>query len=321
MSSEQKQSSAGALLTALAIGLLVQAGGSGCAERRLFDPSAEGIPVIDAILIVGRPLPEVFLRTTLAPDAPYSEEQAALTGAAVTVRRGGITYSYTEDDAQPGRYQNFGGEIVRAETEYSLEVILASGARVAAQTTTPATFEVTDWVLLEETTLETRTQLRTFEELGEGVYDAPENQIVYLDGLLEARFPAPAGGGLYQVGILSLDEGSPFVIEGDFLDEEDYEDFSRQVSSPALEASDGFVRMPWFAIYFAGRHKIRVHSVDRNWFDLVRSAPEISGTAGPVVGGNAGDGFERPIFHVDGGVGLFGSASMDSIGFVIHPKE
>jgi hypothetical protein len=53
----------------------------------------------------------------------------------------------------------------------------------------------------------------------------------------------------------------------------------------------------------------------------VRSAPEISGAAGPVVGGNAGDGFERPIFHVEGGVGLFGSASVDSIGFVVLPQE
>ena len=156
---------------------------------------------------------------------------------------------------------------------------------------------------------------------GESVYDAPENQIVYQDGFLEARFAAPTGPGLYQVGILSLDEGSPFVIEGDFLDEDDFEDFSRQVSSPALEASDGFVRMPWLAIYFAGRHKVTVHSVDRNWFDLVRSAPEISGNGGPVVGGNAGDGFERPIFHVEGGVGLFGSASLDSIGFVVLPKK
>jgi hypothetical protein len=305
----------------MTIVLLVQTLGSGCSDRQLFDPSAAGIPVIDATLIVGKPLPDVFLSTTLAPDAPYSEEAAALTGAAVTVRRDGLTFFYVEDEKSPGRYVFLGSEIVRPDAEYSLEVILASGDRVAAKTTTPASFDVTDWLLLDETTLETRRQLRTYEELGEAVYDAPENQIVYQDGLLEGRFTVPTSPGLYQVGILSLDEGSPFVIEGDFLDEEDYDDFSRQVSSPALEASDGFVRLPWFAIYFAGRHKVTVHSVDRNWFDLVRSAPEISGAAGPVVGGNAGDGFERPIFHVEGGVGLFGSASVDSIGFVILPKK
>jgi hypothetical protein len=302
------------------IALFSQTWGSGCAERRLFDPSAAGIPVVDATLIVGRRLPAVFLKTTLAPDAPYSEEAAALTGAAVTVRREGMTFSYAEDDSTPGRYVPPPGETVLAETNYALEVTLADGARITASTTTPASFEVTEWLHLDETTLETRARLRTFEELGDSVYVAPENQIVYLDGLLEARFPAPPGA-VYQVGILSLDEGSPFVIEGDFLDEEDYEDFSRAVSSPALEAADGFVRLPWFAIFFAGRHKITVHSIDRNWFDLVRSAPEISGAAGPVVGGNAGDGFERPIFHIEGGMGLFGSASVDSIGFVIHPQE
>ncbi len=305
----------------MAIALFSQTWGSGCAERRLFDPSAAGIPVVDAILIVGRGLPVVFLKTTLAPDAPYSEEAAALTGAAVTVSSEGIDFFYAEDDSTPGRYLPPPGETVLAETDYSLEVALADGARITARTTTPALFDVSEWLHLDETTLETRARLRTFEELGDSVYVAPENQIVYLDGLLESRFPAPSGAGLYQVGILSLDEGSPFVIEGDFLDEEDYEDFARAVSSPTLEAADGFVRLPWFAIFFAGRHKITVHSVDRNWFDLVRSAPEISGAAGPVVGGNAGDGFERPIFHVEGGMGLFGSASVDSIGFVILPRE
>jgi hypothetical protein len=293
----------------------------GCAERNLFDPTAAGIPVVDAILVVGRPLPDVFLRTTLAPDAPYSEEAAALRGATVSILRGHLRFSYIESNTQPGRYVPSGGETVRDETEYTLEVLLADGTFVTARTTTPADFSVTDWLQLDESTLETRTKLRTFEELGDGVYDAPENQIVYLDGLLEARFPEPSGAGRYQVGILSLDPDSPFVIDADFLDEEDYADFERAVSSPALEASDGFVRLPWFAIFYAGRHKITVHSVDLNWFDLVRSAPEISGGGGPVVGGNAGDGFERPIFHVEGGVGLFGSASLDSIGFVILPRE
>src|SRR4030095_11296227 len=152
-----------------------------CSDRQLFDPSAAEIPVIDATLIVGRRLPDVFLRPTLSPDAPYSEEAAALTGAVVTVRRDQITFPYLEDEAKPGRYVASGSEIVRPDHEYALEVILARGARVAAKTTTPASFDVTEWLLLEETTLETRRRLRTYEELGDGVYEAPENQIVYQD--------------------------------------------------------------------------------------------------------------------------------------------
>ena len=36
--------------------------------------------------------------------------------------------------------------------------------------------------------------------------------------------------------------------------------------------------------------------------------------------GLAGDNFERPLFHVNGGIGIFGSASVDSVGFVVLPR-
>ena len=84
-----------------------------------------------------------------------------------------------------------------------------------------------------------------------------------------------------------------------------------------FSGNDGFVRLPWFAIFFEGRYQIKVWATDRNWDDLVRSTPNLNDGAG--FGGNAGDGFEKPIFHVEGGIGLFGSASIDSIGFRILP--
>ncbi len=33
-----------------------------------------------------------------------------------------------------------------------------------------------------------------------------------------------------------------------------------------------------------------------------------------------GSGFDRPIFHVEGGIGLFGSASTDSVGIIVLPR-
>ena len=36
--------------------------------------------------------------------------------------------------------------------------------------------------------------------------------------------------------------------------------------------------------------------------------------ANAVPLGTSGSGFDRPIFHVEGGIGLFGSASIDSVG-------
>ena len=102
------------------------------------------------------------------------------------------------------------------------------------------------------------------------------------------------------------------------LEDEDFENFERKSSSQPLEVTDGNLRLTWFAIAYAGRYVIKVFAMDNNWFDFARSSPENDNIA---FGSLAGDNFERPLFHIDGGIGLFGSASVDSIGFVILPKN
>ena len=77
------------------------------------------------------------------------------------------------------------------------------------------------------------------------------------------------------------------------------------------------MRLPWFAVYYDGRHLVKTYAVDRNWYDLVRTTPE----GGGLFGGNLGEGQDPPTFHVTGGIGLFGSASVDENGFRINPVE
>jgi hypothetical protein len=302
---------------------------AGCSTNRdldeLFDPSAVGTLVVDAVLIVDERLPAVFVRQILAPDEAYDPELAAVS-CSVSIYEEGVLepYDYREQtvgNTTTGRYLPIENTtLVKPGTRYTLGVRTADGRRVTATTVTPNRFSVSDWVLLDDETLAVRQTLRTFADSVD-IYEAPENQITYQDGLLEARFAPGDNADRYHIGLQSLDLDSDFVIEGDFLDEEDYADFQRQTSSPALEASGEFVRLPWFAIFFAGRYKIRVYAVDQNWFDLARSSPELVGIEGPTFGGNAGDDFDRPIFHVDGGIGLFGSGAVDSIGFKILPGD
>jgi hypothetical protein len=201
-----------------------------------------------------------------------------------------------------------------------LTVETASEEILTATTITPPRLEVADWVLLDEQGEHVLRTLQTFDDAGDSVYNQPENQLVYAEGLLEAWVnPVPAVVA-YQAGIYSLDLDSSFAIDADFLDEEDYDEFERNISSPLILPSETTIRLPWFAIYFHGRYKIKIFAVDRNWYDLARSLPEFGG-GGSGFGGNAGDDFTRPIFHVQGGIGLFGSASMDSVGFFVQPRR
>jgi hypothetical protein len=283
----------------------------------LFAPDEVGILVVDATMIVGERFPVLLLSRTLSPDAPFSEASAAVTGATVIIRWATGEVEYVERTW--GVYgPDLTGPMVQPATTYRLEVRTTDGEVLTATTTTPPGFSVDAWVLLDDAGAVRRT-LATFAEHGDSLYDQPSNRLVYQQGLLEARFPR-AGVVGFQIGLSSLDGDSDFVIDPDFFDDEDFADLERDVASPPFDALDGTVRLPWFAIYFEGRYLVRIFSVDRNWYDLARSLPEFSGgSAG--FGGQAGDDFERPLFHVDGGIGLFGSAVVDSMGLTIVPAD
>ena len=289
----------------------------GCKAERdpssLFGPDASGVLVVDALLIVYKPLPRVLVSETVKANVAYSERWAGVGDAEVVITQGEQTFLYTPDFASGYYLPPPDAPLVLPNTTYNLRV-RSQGREATAQTITPDRLDIQEVALLDDETLEVIRPLKRYED-----GNVQENRVVYQDGLLEMRFdPLPVSG--YQIAIESLDRSSDFLVNSDFFDEYD---FDRYGSSPALEASDGNLRMPWFIVAFAGPHVIRIYAVDKNWFDLIRSVPEFyqddDGNAFQP-GGLAGDNFERPLFNVDGGIGIFGSASVDSVGFVVLPR-
>ena len=292
-----------------------------CAQRDpadLFAPEA-GTIVVDAFLIVGARLPDIVLTQTMAANVPYSRDGAALLGAQVVLSSelGAAVYASLAD--APGTYVPQRGTMpdrVLAGVEYTLDVYAADGRRVRAMTRTPQPFTVADWLLLDDAGNTVQRRLATFEEYGDSVFTRAENQLDYAQGLLEARFD-PAGILGLQVGLFSRSPGSPLVIDPDLVDDE--EELDRVNSSPPFEPSEGTVRLPWFAIFYEGKYVLKIWTMDVNWLDLARTDPVLSG-GGFGFGGQAGDDFERPLFHIEGGIGLFGSGAVDSIGVVVLPR-
>ena len=291
----------------------------------LFAPEGVDVLVVDAVLIVDRDYPVVKLTRTLAPNVPFTPGAAAETGAVVTITTNGYTVAYRELPDRPGRYGplDLFGMPIQPGLEYLLSVTTLAGEVVTARTRTPERFAVDSWLLLDSTGSTGLRSLQTVAAAGDSVYTRPENQITYAEGLLEARFaPGGAGvfgGGGYQLALFSIDLDSDYVIEPPFFEDEDFESLTRAGSSPVLAAEEGRVRLPWFGVFYQGRYLYKVFVVDRNWFDFVRSTPQNGGGLG--FGGSAGDSFGNPIFHVEGGIGLFGSAAVDSVGFFILPLQ
>lgn len=301
-------------------------GTSGCSTDRdvaeLFGPDESGVLVVDAVLLVGRPFPIVLLTRTARPDQLYEITAAVEGGAQVTITGGDQVVSYRSHSELPGLYYPIlldppASGVVEPNTTYRLRVETTRDEVVTATTTTPESFAIDEWVILDDDDLSVMQRFEGYAAAGDSIY--ARNQVIYSRGLLQANFRRPEVPA-FQVGIFSLDEGSPYAIDPDFFDDEDFEDLDRVESSPPFEARDGLLRLPWFAIYFEGRYQMKVYALDRNWYDLVRSVPELGG-GGPGFGGTAGDDFDDPIFHVEGGIGLFGSAAVDSIGFFVLPRE
>ena len=286
-------------------------------DDAFFAPGGAGVPVVDAMLVVGKPFPDVFVTRTLAPNRPFSLDAAGVRGATIAIDGDGMRRTYVES-SPPGRYVPFGAAIVQPETEYRLRVTLPDGKIVRASTTTPDSLRVREWVLLDSSGQNVLQRLRTFDEFPaneDTVYTLPENQLTFSRGLLEVRLEnGPAEG--YLVGLQSLDLDSELLVDTSFLNDDDLDNFTRSNQSPPFAATQSTLRAPWFAIYYQGRYKVRVFKMDRNWYDLARTDP-VLGQGGFGFGGEAGDNTVPPLFHVDGGVGLFGSMAYDSIGFYV----
>lgn len=292
----------------------------GCSGERdaseLLGPAVVEYPVVNAVFYVGRPLPAVLLTRTIGTGEVFSQENAAITGARVAISTDSWSREYIE--RAPGRYESVGTQSVRPNTTYRLRAELADGRLITAQTTSPDSLAMDAWVLLENDAQTIRTELATFEEAGDQIFD--RNVLTHSDGLFEAWAPVRPFMPAFQAGIQSLDLDSDFVIDVSFLDEEDLDDFERHSVSPPILADDGRLRLPWLAIAFEGRYVLRIFALDHNWYDLLRSLPELAdGNSG--FGGNAGDNFDLPLFHIEGGIGLFGSAAVDSIGFTVLPPD
>ncbi|MEE2657118.1 MAG: hypothetical protein VX733_01360 [Candidatus Latescibacterota bacterium] len=287
----------------------------------LFAPSEASI-VVDAILLVDAPLPYVFLRRTAAPGDPYTPQSVALAGARVSISQGEAVHEYRADPVVAGRYVPTDPEtLVMPSTSYELSVMSEGDPAVRAVTNTPPRIRIAQLVLfdLDENGEQVELgRLGLFGDLGNDVYVAPENQLEHAIGFLEIRLAIEGetlGAASYQFGIRNLERASPLLYS--LFDEDDEEKPDREASSPLMRMEDDELFLSWEGISYAGRHTGKVFAVDENWFDLVRT----DNVDSDRNSGEAGQSFQRPLFHVENGIGLFASAAVDSFGFFVRAKD
>ncbi|MEZ4652795.1 MAG: hypothetical protein R3E12_04100 [Candidatus Eisenbacteria bacterium] len=120
--------------------------------RDLLAPGGIGVPVIDALLVVGQPLPDIFLTRTIAPDETFNTTRALIARAHVVVTDVAagtdVIYGYSETT---GRYiapTSPFPTLVEPNTEYRIAITTQEGETLTASTVTPPSLAVADWLLL-----------------------------------------------------------------------------------------------------------------------------------------------------------------------------
>ena len=223
---------------------------------------------------------------------------------------------YRADPAQAGLYlPPDGAPRVEPGGEYELRVTSGDAPVVSARTLTPTRVRIEELVWLDEDLDTELQQLRLFSEIGDGVYDARENQLEYPRGLVVALIDDADETGFYQFATFNLERYSPYLLDPEWNRRGGLRAGARE-HLPLLRAEDSYLYLPWDGIYHAGRYKVRLYSVDP---ELVRPRANGQHRRGPQRR-RGGPVLPAAPLPVENGIGLFASASVDSFGFFVRPR-
>lgn len=270
----------------------------------------EELVVLEAYAVADRGLPVVRLSHTLPISEKYSFADAALTDAVVTVTLLGDdgsdseTYRYRQQSAGIYTALNIShtvkpGRTYRVDVEFN-----GRPETLTAKTTIPLQFEILSDV---------------------------EESYVYQSGrqleILLTATESNASQNIYVFNTLALEPElenmTPFyrraVEDGDAEVAEFQNNSSGLINEGNFEINEDqtiLLRFPWIGVAFYGENAVVTNSVDQNLADLVRSQQL-------QLGGSTLPPGEIPnlIYNVEGGIGVFGSLSSDTVFTRFTPPE
>jgi len=261
------------------------------------------IPVVESYMIANRPLPFVKLSATVPANEEYIFEEAALENANVTILL--LSENGTEEETfqftmkQNGVYlpENSSHRVQPGRT-YQLKITFDEKENeLNAVTTIPGDLKI--------------------------INDVPEFAVYQSEEQPELVVTNPAGNNrqnVFVINTISFDPVfnnlTPFyretVTEDDDLEAQDFvNNDSPLINEGNFDVNpDGTItiKYPWIGVAFFGENRVVVNSIDSNLNDLLRSQSVQLG--GSTI--SPGE-IQNVIFHVDGGIGIFGGIASDSV--------
>ncbi len=267
--------------------------------------------VLESYLTATRSLPQVKISTTVPAGSEYSFSDTGLNQAVVQISR---LNEHGDPDEVFGYYPT---------PENGIYLPINETYRVQAKTTyrIDIAFNNRDDELSAVTTVP--DQVRVINDIPESVIYQSEKQL----SLILAPTETIQTQNVYVFNTIALQPSyenlTPFyrsVIDNE--DDPDIAQYIRNSSGLINEGNfdinaDGTIRLrfPWIGVAFFGDNQVVTLSVDQNLADFVRSQ-EVQ------LGGSTLSPGEIPnlIYHVNGGIGIFGSTSSDTIQTRFNPQ-
>ncbi|MHB1051006.1 MAG: DUF4249 family protein [Bacteroidota bacterium] len=246
--------------------------------------------VVNALIYAGRTIDTVKIQWTGDVAKFYDPAQYAIPGAVVKVSGIGFLFedSLVYDPLNPGRYYSTDPtKIIEATKSYRLYIQTPDGRVITGETTVPDTFRI------------------TFSTLSAGdtvTYDpyAP----LHLVEWSPSRFH-----GTYLPTVESLDPNAaliPKFFERDTINNPKPQKIGYRIGLPKEQTN---TILPWLFLTYFGTTAIDIYAIDENYNDFLSQLI-------PAQGGE----LSEIRYRLNGGIGVFGSATQATGGFTIYLK-
>ncbi|NLO18901.1 MAG: DUF4249 family protein [Ignavibacteria bacterium] len=255
--------------------------------------------LIEAVLIVDEPIENIIIMRTQPLNKAFDYNASLIDDAEVKIWTEEKEYNliFRKED-KPGYFYPDTSEKVKSETTYFLEVTLKDGAKITGKTTTP---KRSHWVYLPQ---------------GDVYYPKDTLKLAPIDSL-RIEFAPLEGKVFYILGIACIDS----LGYGEYLTPASDEK-NRRIIRPWNEGNERFFSdlttwtflptnktpIVWTVFKWFGKHRALVYFPDENYFNWFLQY---------VVKAS----YDPLLSSVEGGIGVFGSASKISHDFFLYKNQ
>jgi len=267
---------------------------TGC-ESTGMEPEYEEQLVVSAYLRVGEPIDSVSISRTFTLESRYTEEEAGVSEARVSIRVDDKEYTLREYDDRNGFY-HLPDKTVRVRPGATYELLIDyQEHHLAGVTTAPSPVNITS---VNADTLPFMDPDRFAMN-----WDKADGADGYLVTTQATPWPEkPYAGRLADYGVEGIVDFQLAQFGGDTL-----QAFS-PISQYGVDGLEQTIEFPWHMFSWYGKYTVKVYAITSEYLDLLTTQ-------------NQTGAFEDPVYNIEGGLGIFTALSMDSVTVVVQRNQ